>query len=205
MKPSSDNKPKSANSTPMDHSNVIAALLAQAKSKKALKAFRKQNEEGITNENLDLKLLDSYLKRFYRKSDKQKRQRDTKDSVDLSEEEARPAPKKKRKTDGKAPVEQQDVAEGSDAQDVQVAEPARKHFQRIDSSKYQERMLVVDNSYAANYKNDAFAAKAAEELGRVRGRDFRHEKSKKKRAGWRSGGSLTDGSNSFKFPESDSD
>ncbi|KAH0481100.1 MAG: uncharacterized protein KVP18_003565 [Porospora cf. gigantea A] len=184
----------------MDHSNVIAALLAQAKSKKALKAFRKQNGEGITNENLDLKLLDSYLKRFYRKSDKQKRQRDSNDSADLSEEETRPTPNKKRKTDDKALVE--DIAEAADAQ---LAEPVRKHFQRVDSSKYQERMLVVDNSYAANYKNDAFAAKAAEELGRVRGRDFRHEKSKKKRAGWRSGGSLTDGSNSFKFPESDSD
>lgn len=43
---------------------------------------------------------------------------------------------------------------------------------------------LLDQSYASK-NGDNYAAKAAEELGRVRGKDFRREMHKKKRASWK--------------------
>jgi SRP40, C-terminal domain len=45
---------------------------------------------------------------------------------------------------------------------------------------------------------DGYGAKASEKLMTVRGKDFRHEKTKKKRGSYR-GGSITMDSNSFKY------
>ncbi len=48
------------------------------------------------------------------------------------------------------------------------------------------------------FGEDGYGAKASAKLMQVRGKDFRHEKTKKKRGAYR-GGTITLNSNSFKY------
>ncbi|MED6207561.1 hypothetical protein PIB30_036890 [Stylosanthes scabra] len=81
---------------------------------------------------------------------------------------------------------------------------AKKAFQRVQVEKVQfadERLQ--DNSYwAKSGAESGYGAKAEEILGQVRGRDFRHEKTKKKRGSYR-GGQIDLESHSVKFNYSD--
>ncbi|RYR30192.1 hypothetical protein Ahy_B01g055015 isoform A [Arachis hypogaea] len=81
---------------------------------------------------------------------------------------------------------------------------AKKAFQRVQVDKVQfadERLQ--DNSYWAKSGAEVgYGAKAEEILGQVRGRDFRHEKTKKKRGSYR-GGQIDLQSHSVKFNYSD--
>ncbi|KAF7152550.1 hypothetical protein RHSIM_Rhsim01G0114500 [Rhododendron simsii] len=79
-------------------------------------------------------------------------------------------------------------------------------FQRvkIDEVKYADERLQ-DNSYWAKSGADiGYGAKAQEILGQVKGRDFRHEKTKKKRGSYR-GGQIDLQAHSVKFNYSDED
>lgn len=80
-----------------------------------------------------------------------------------------------------------------------------KRFQRIDDSQWTSALPaeLKDNSFWKK-KHDNFAVKAAEQLGRVRGKDFRHEKTKKKKATWKGCGEIPMTVNSIQF-DSDSE
>ncbi|XP_026191569.1 nucleolar and coiled-body phosphoprotein 1 [Cyclospora cayetanensis] len=75
-----------------------------------------------------------------------------------------------------------------------------KRFQRIDDSQWTSALPteLKDNSFWKK-KSDNFAVKAAEQLGRVRGKDFRHEKNKKKKATWKGCGEIPMTVNSIQF------
>jgi len=59
---------------------------------------------------------------------------------------------------------------------------------------------LADNSYAGTFGGGGWGAKANDVLARVKGKDFRHEKTKKKRGSYR-GGEITMASNSFKYDD----
>ena len=59
-------------------------------------------------------------------------------------------------------------------------------------------MYDVAPSDEKQFGEDGYGAKASKVLVAVRGKDFRHEKTKKKRGSYR-GGTITLGSNSFKY------
>ncbi|KAH1100722.1 hypothetical protein AAZX31_13G084600 [Glycine max] len=84
--------------------------------------------------------------------------------------------------------------------------PVKPAFQRVQVDKIQftdERLQ--DNSYwAKDGAENGYGAKAAEILDQVRGRGFRHEKTKKKRGSYR-GGQIDLQSHSVKFNYSDED
>ncbi|KAG5096846.1 hypothetical protein JHK82_046700 [Glycine max] len=84
--------------------------------------------------------------------------------------------------------------------------PVNAAFQRVQVDKIQfadERLQ--DNSYwAKDGAENGYGAKAAEILDQVRGRGFRHEKTKKKRGSYR-GGQIDLQSHSVKFNYSDED
>jgi hypothetical protein len=62
---------------------------------------------------------------------------------------------------------------------------------------------LSDNSYwAKSGAEDGWGAKAQEVLGQVRGKNFRHEKTKKKRGSYK-GGVIDHQSHSIKFANSD--
>ncbi|XP_047170712.1 nucleolar and coiled-body phosphoprotein 1 [Vigna umbellata] len=85
-----------------------------------------------------------------------------------------------------------------------VEKPVKTAFQRVQVDKIQftdERLQ--DNSYwAKDGAENGYGAKAAEILDQVRGRGFRHEKTKKKRGSYR-GGQIDLQSHSVKFNYSD--
>jgi hypothetical protein len=85
-------------------------------------------------------------------------------------------------------------------------------FQRVDSEFWGEEAqkgggAMADNSYEKAFGDQGFGAKASEKLLTVRGKDFRHEKTKRKRSfnGFaRSGGQINvDTSHSTKYSYSD--
>jgi hypothetical protein len=73
-------------------------------------------------------------------------------------------------------------------------------FKRVDGEVWSKEIIggLEDNSYAGQFGVDGYGAKASEKLLTVRGKDFRHEKTKKKRGSYR-GGEIDQGSNSFKY------
>lgn len=79
-------------------------------------------------------------------------------------------------------------------------------FRRVNINQVQySDSRLKDNSYWAKGGADqGYGAKAQEQLGVVRGRDFRHEKTKKKRGSYR-GGLIDVQSHSIKFDHSDED
>lgn len=79
-------------------------------------------------------------------------------------------------------------------------------FKRVEVEKVTfSDPRLSDNSYwAKDGADEGYGAKAQEVLGLVRGRDFRHEKTKKKRGSYR-GGIIGLESHSIKFDNSDED
>merc|ERR1719266_583494 len=72
-----------------------------------------------------------------------------------------------------------------------------KFFQREEWNKWSESIKdenLKNNSYEANKQRtdaiDTYADKAAEDLGKVKGKGFRKEMAKKKRSSWRGGGEI---------------
>ncbi|CAE6244882.1 unnamed protein product [Arabidopsis arenosa] len=79
----------------------------------------------------------------------------------------------------------------------------KKPFQRVNV----DEIVFTEHSNSYNSKSGAaygYGLKAQEVLGQVKGRDFRHEKTKKKRGSYR-GGSIDLESHSTKFLNSDSE
>ncbi|XVF19071.1 hypothetical protein REPUB_Repub11eG0078800 [Reevesia pubescens] len=80
----------------------------------------------------------------------------------------------------------------------------KKPFQRVnvDEVVFVDSRLEDNSYWAKDGADSGYGAKAQEVLGQVRGRDFRHEKTKKKRGSYR-GGQIDLQSHSIKFNYSD--
>ena len=79
-------------------------------------------------------------------------------------------------------------------------------FKRVQDGEWMHevgRLSEVDNSYEARFGEGGYGAKANEKLRTVRGKDFRHEKTKRKRGTYRGGVIDTGMGTSFKFANSD--
>lgn len=113
------------------------------------------------------------------------------------EEEAAPATKKSKK----------EKKQEKEAKEKKVGVP----FKRIDEEKWTQAIKderLKDNTHLAKNKfglgaGDSWADKASEDLLKVKGKGFRKEMAKKKRASWRGGGELDQGVNSVPFDDSD--
>jgi len=75
-------------------------------------------------------------------------------------------------------------------------------FKRVDAEFWSNEIItgLEDNSYHKQFGSDGFGAKASAVLSQVRGKDFRHEKTKRKRGTYH-GGIITLASNSFKYED----
>ena len=79
-----------------------------------------------------------------------------------------------------------------------------QYWKRIDESAYFDKADVKDNSHwTAKKGGDSWGERAAHDLIAVKGRGFRKEMQKKKRASWIGGGSLETGVNSIVYDDSD--
>ncbi|KAL0052600.1 hypothetical protein WJX82_004649 [Trebouxia sp. C0006] len=75
-------------------------------------------------------------------------------------------------------------------------------FKRVNDEEWLGKKGAWDNSYEAKFGNSGYGAKASQTLLQVRGKDFRHEKTKKKRGSYK-GGIIDNNVNSFKFESDD--
>jgi len=83
-------------------------------------------------------------------------------------------------------------------------------FKRVDEEKWTAAIKdhrMLDNTHKAKQKfggsaGDSWGDKAAEDMLKVKGKGFRKEMAKKKRASWRGAGAIDQGVNSVKFDDS---
>jgi len=76
-----------------------------------------------------------------------------------------------------------------------------KPFSRVNDEEWLQVIhdeKLKDNTYAGTYGDAGYGHKASQKLVQVRGKQFRHEKTKKKRGSYR-GGTIDLKSNSIKF------
>jgi len=84
-------------------------------------------------------------------------------------------------------------------------------FKRIDDDKWRSTIKddrLLDNTHLAKQKfggskGDSWADKASEDLLKVKGKGFRKEMARKKKASWRGGGEIDQGVNSIPLDDSD--
>ena len=80
-----------------------------------------------------------------------------------------------------------------------------KPFQRVNVEEWMGKKGSHCNTYEAAFGEDGWGAGAERILGAVKGKDFRHEKTKKKRGGYKGGAIDMNASKSVKFADSDDD
>ncbi|CAN7032356.1 unnamed protein product [Brassica oleracea var. botrytis] len=151
------------------------------------------------------------------KSSKKRKRSEPEETKEQTEEEDDEESKRRKKDESvvdETPVKKQaaDVQENGNVEKsvkksgkgLSNSKEPKKPFQRVNVEEIvftDERLK--DNSYWAKDGADSgYGAKAQEVLGQVRGRGFRHEKTKKKRGSYR-GGEIDVRSHSVKFEYSD--
>lgn len=80
---------------------------------------------------------------------------------------------------------------------------ASKAFQRVKAEEWLGKKGSWDNSYEGTFGQAGWGFKAQQALGKVRGKDFRHEKTKKKRGSYRGGAIDPHAVCSYKFDSDD--
>jgi len=141
-------------------------------------------------------------------------------SMEVAEEEA-PAeepPKKKKRTKSmeaaeEVPAEAEAAPEKKKKKEEKPEKVKGQAFQRIDDDQWRAKIKdprLLDNTHKAKVKfgmevdtGDSWADKASEDLLKVKGKDFRKEMMKKKKASWKGGGALDQGVNSIPFSDSE--
>lgn len=146
-----------------------------------------------------------------KKSKKGKRKRESSEPTDGDDAQAKmvnaPEPEQERPAKkSKKDKESKDVGgyssgggEGSGREGT-----AAKAFQRVKAEEWIGKKGSWDNSYVGTFGAEGWGFKAQQVLGQVRGKDFRHEKTKKKRGSYRGGAIDVGAVCSYKF-DSDED
>jgi hypothetical protein len=68
-----------------------------------------------------------------------------------------------------------------------VSSSGGRAFQRVKAEEWLGKKGAIDNRYEATFGDQGWGYKAQQVLGQVRGKDFRHEKTKKKRGSYMGG------------------
>lgn len=100
----------------------------------------------------------------------------------------------------------EEVDEGNEGDDIQQGTTpgsAAKAFQRVKADDWLGKKGSWDNSYEGTFGAAGWGFKAQQVLGKVRGKDFRHEKTKKKRGSYRGGAIDPSAVCSYKFDSDD--
>ncbi|KAL9442311.1 hypothetical protein AB3S75_020751 [Citrus x aurantiifolia] len=156
------------------------------KERKGSKKRKRLASEEKDSEPTDKMEVDESKRRKTEGSEELKINDDQVNGTDRNEEKS--APNKTRKKQANGSAEPKSV----------------KAFQRVkvDEVEFTDERLKDNSYWAKDGAEIGYGAKAQEVLGQVRGRDFRHEKTKKKRGSYR-GGQIDLQSHSVKFNYSD--
>ncbi|KAH9610455.1 hypothetical protein KSS87_017155 [Heliosperma pusillum] len=176
--------------------NHSSGTIEAGEKKKESKKRKKQPPEGSGADDVEEATFDD------------SKRRKTNDS-DISNKIAQPPKSPNGFSNG---VLEKDGTEKSQKQDKPKelngsAEPSiAKAFQRVkpEDVEFADERLQDNSYWAKDGADSGYGAKAQEVLGQVRGRDFRHEKTKKKRGSYR-GGQIDLRTHSVKFNYEDDD
>ena len=143
-----------------------------------------------------------------KKKKKEKREKEIKVVDEAEEERKRKKEEKKRKKleeEERAVYAKYESMEVNPSKRPRTEEGGGEYFRRLgDESQWLAKATVKDNSHwTAKRGGDSWGAQAAEDLIKVRGKDFKKEMQKKKRATWMGAGLLDNGINSIVYSDSD--
>ena len=153
-----------------------------------------------------------------KKERKEKRARDEVEAKQPEPSKEKQKKQKKQKKSDSAPVveshpidvpdEEVDHAEHGEEDEAYGEDGGRqgtaaKAFQRVKADEWLNKKGSWDNSYEGTFGQAGWGFKAQQILGQVRGKDFRHEKTKKKRGSYRGGLIDSNAVCSYKFDSDD--
>ncbi|KAF8102620.1 hypothetical protein N665_0198s0315 [Sinapis alba] len=148
------------------------------------------------------------------KSSKKRKRSEPEETKEQTEEDVEESKRRKKEESvvEETPVKQADVQENGNVEKSEKksekglsnSKEPKKPFQRVNVEEiiFTDDRLKDNSYWAKDGADSGYGAKAQEVLGQVRGRGFRHEKTKKKRGSYR-GGEIDLQSHSVKFEYSD--
>jgi hypothetical protein len=146
------------------------------------------------------------------KKDKKRAREEEKASKSEAKKESKKSKKEKKKSskEDEKPVEEVEEGPSPVEEEFEEGQPeltpggtAVKAFQRVKADDWMGKKGSWDNSYEGTFGQQGWGFKAQQILGKVRGKDFRHEKTKKKRGSYRGGLIDSNAVCSYKFESDD--
>ncbi|KAK6235805.1 hypothetical protein SCA6_011142 [Theobroma cacao] len=162
----------------------------------------KNNNIGISKE--DSTIMDSKGSKKRKRLDSEVNDSQPVDKMAIEDSKRRKTESSQEQENGNIEKNEKNSEQNSLKKQQNGSVPTKKPFQRvnIDEVVFVDRRLEDNSYWAKDGAGNGYGAKAQEVLGQVRGRDFRHEKTKKKRGSYR-GGQIDLQSHSIKFNYSD--
>lgn len=163
----------------------------------------------------DAKIKDDQGEKKSKKASKEvKADKTVSEKVEEKKSSKKDKKKKKQEDNGEPRQEAQEVLEngneeveggdeGDENQEGTTPGSAAKAFQRVKADDWLGKKGSWDNSYEGTFGAAGWGFKAQQILGKVRGKDFRHEKTKKKRGSYRGGAIDSSAVCSYKFDSDD--
>lgn len=191
-----------------------------AEIEEGLKEKKKKKKKSKSVEAVEAESLDDDKE----KSSKKRKRSEPEETKEVTEDDDDEESKRRKKEDDdkedvqETPVKQTEIQENGNGEKSETKSTKQKTGKGLSNSKEPKKPFqrvnveevvfsdnrLKDNSYWAKDGADSgYGAKAQEVLGAVRGRDFRHEKTKKKRGTYRGGAEIDLQSHSVKFDYSD--
>lgn len=180
------------------------------------KQLKKEEKKEKKNKEKEEKKKDKKNKDKKRKAEEQplleKAEEEKEDEESSSDEEEEEDRKKNKEEEVKASKRQKAAAPNDNEEEEEYAYEeeeaggggtAAKAFQRVKAEEWLGKKGSWDNSYVGTFGASGWGFKAQQILGKVRGKDFRHEKTKKKRGSYKGGEINTQAVCSFKFDSDD--
>jgi len=193
-------------------SEKVPAPVVEKKSQKD-KAEKKSRKSKEKNEEKEKKREESVSKSKKKKGEKvksEKKKKRLEKKQPEYEQETVPANESLGNdqpdidTAGNADAHNKNDVDEYDEEDAGNASgSASKAFQRVKAEDWLGKKGSWDNSYEGTFGQAGWGFKAQQTLGKVRGKDFRHEKTKKKRGSYRGGAIDPHAVCSYKFDSDD--
>ncbi|CAN1231674.1 Nucleolar and coiled-body phosphoprotein 1 [Linum grandiflorum] len=198
----------------MDLDNAIAEKKLKKQKKNSKKLSSTNAEEDalkVSETTVDTENQDKESKKRKRPSSQDistppaDDEKPTEKSKRQKTEAAEKLPNTEEKPKSKSADTQTQESNGQAIEDGALAKPTTaQRFQRVkaDEVVFSDERLKDNSYWAKDGAEIGYGAKAQEVLGQVKGKGFRHEKTKKKRGSYR-GGQIDQNTHSVKFNYSD--
>jgi len=174
-------------------------IITQEKDEKKVKKDKKEKKEKKRSREAIEEVTREEIPSANKESKKAKKEKKAKTKEEKKEKSD------KGKKDAKKELESHPlVGDLNETQDgEEESGTAAKAFQRVKADDWIGKKGSWDNSYEGTFGQAGWGFKAQQILGKVRGKDFRHEKTKKKRGSYRGGLIDSNAVSSYKFDSDD--